>query len=132
MSCNHSNQYFDDVYLIFELINTCIISYIHSIDIYEYDVSSFEYQMQSKLQFYYLYILQCKITFQLIQEIEQLKAIYKTLKWCPISQSLIDHFVKSQRKKVCAYLSKLNGLFVTNSKAIWWIPCNRNLRINLR
>ena len=49
MSCNHSNQYFDDVYLIFDLVNACIISYIHSIDIYEYEVSSSEYQMQSKL-----------------------------------------------------------------------------------
>ena len=116
ISCNHSNQYFDDFYLIFDLVNACIISYIHSIDIYEYEVSSSEFQMQSKLLFYYLYTLQCKITFQLIQEFDQLKAIYNTLK-----VKMMPNFSISYRS-LCKVSTKKGFCILQQTK---WAICNK-------
>ena len=42
MSFNVFNQCFDVFQKIFELVNNNIVIYIHSIDMWEYDVSSYE------------------------------------------------------------------------------------------
>ena len=44
MTCDNVNWYFVDFYIIFVLLTTYIITYVHSIGIYEYGVSSYKFQ----------------------------------------------------------------------------------------